>query len=62
MSRWDNWICTIQQRRNAIHAFKYKDIGTKSELDEAIRQLLLFVKTINNRLPYPDEVYVPREY
>ena len=58
---WDNWICTIQQRRNAIHAFKFKHIGTKSELDEAIRQLLLFVKTINNRLPYPDAIYVPHE-
>ena len=59
---WDDWILLIQQRRNAIHAYKFKDIGTTEELHAALMRLLEFVRMINGRLPYPDELYVPREY
>ena len=59
---WDEWILVIQQRRNAIHAYKFKEIGTTEELHKALTRLLEFVRMINSRLPYPDEMYVPREY
>lgn len=59
---WEPWIRMVQQRRNAIHAFKARDIGTTEELHMALETLLEFVRSINERLPYPDQYYVPREY
>ena len=58
---WDKWVQRVQQRRNAIHAYKDRDIGTHSELLDDIRKYLVFLRYINIRLPYPDEMYVPRE-
>jgi hypothetical protein len=51
---WDPWIAKVQSRRNAIHAFKDKDIGTHAELLEDIRRYRSFLRGINQRLPYPD--------
>ncbi|MFA6362076.1 hypothetical protein [Methanoregula sp.] len=59
---WNTWIEKIQQRRNAIHAYQNRDIGTFDEFFEDIRQYLIFLQEINARLPYPDDIYVPREY
>ena len=58
---WDKWVQRVQQRRNAIHAYKDRDIGTHSELLDDIRKYLVFLRYINIRLPYPDEMYIPRE-
>jgi hypothetical protein len=58
---WDAWIQQIQQRRNAIHAYKDKDIGTFDEFFVDVRQYLTFLQEINLRLPYPEDVYRPRE-
>ena len=52
----------IQQRRNAIHAFQAKDIGSTADLHAAIPVLLQFIEDINKRLPYPDEQYIPRSH
>lgn len=59
---WETWVRMVQQRRNAIHAFKAKTIGSTDELHAALVKLLDFVNSINERLPYPDGHYVPREY
>ncbi|MCK9637770.1 MAG: hypothetical protein M0R41_15975 [Methylobacter tundripaludum] len=59
---WDEWILMVLQRRNAIHAYKHKDIGTSADLHASFHILLEFVRSINGRLPYPDDIYVPREY
>jgi len=58
---WDIWIFKIQQRRNAVHAFKSRDIGTFDEFFDDVRRYLIFLRYINSRLPYPDDIYVPRE-
>ena len=58
---WNAWILQIAQRRNAIHAFKAKDIGTSEELHAALRTLLSFIRDMNSMLPYPD-MYEPSEY
>jgi len=58
---WDAWILLVQQRRNAIHAFKAKTIGTSDEVHGALKKLLVFVRRINAQLPYPDDMYVPTE-
>ncbi|MCX5954696.1 MAG: hypothetical protein NTZ40_14685 [Cyanobacteria bacterium] len=58
---WDSWILLVQQRRNAIHAFKARPIGTSEELHESLRTLRAYVLEMNSRLPYPDQIYVPSE-
>lgn len=52
----------VQQRRNAIHAFKDRPIGDGSEFQSAVRSYLVFLRKINERLPYPDDVYAAREF
>lgn len=51
----------VQRRRNAIHAFKDQCIGDESEFQSAVRGYLRLLRVVNDRLPYPDDVYVPRE-
>ena len=58
---WDDWILLVQQRRNAIHAFQAKSLGDSAELHQTLQTLLSFVRMINFSLPYPDDLYVPRE-
>jgi hypothetical protein len=58
---WNPYVELVQHRRNAIHAFRARDIGTFAEWREELRRHLSFVRSINDRLPYPDAIYVPRE-
>lgn len=58
---WLDWILKIQQRRNAIHAFKDKDIGNIEEFHSELQNYLIFLRKVNNGLPYPDEMYMPFE-
>lgn len=58
---WNIWIQHIQQRRNAIHAYKNRDIGTFTEFFDDVRRYLEFIRYINSRLPYPDYMSVSRE-
>jgi len=60
--QWDSWILHIQQRRNAVHAFKNRDIGTLDEFYDDVRKYLEFLRYTNEKLPYPGEVYIPREF
>jgi hypothetical protein len=50
----------VQQRRNAIHAFKDRPIGTYAEF-EKLRGYLRMLRRIAKGLPYPDEMYIPLE-
>jgi len=56
---WDAWVLHIQQRRNAIHAYKHRDIGTIEELENDIRKYWQFLNDLDGRVPYPDEMYRP---
>jgi hypothetical protein len=58
---WDKWILHIQQRRNAVHAYKHRDIGNQKEFFEDVRKYHLFLEFINGSLPYPDENYSSSE-
>ncbi|NSY46542.1 hypothetical protein [Agrobacterium tumefaciens] len=51
----------VQQRRNTIHAFKDKPLGDDAEFQMAVTGYLLLLKGVNERLPYPDDIYAPRE-
>jgi len=58
---WDEWIHHLQNRRNFIHAYKCKDIGTFDEFFSNVRIYLKFLRYMNNRLPYPEDFYKPSE-
>lgn len=51
----------VQTRRNAIHAYKDRPIGSGAELHQAMRDYLDMLRSVNSRLPYPDDCYEPRE-
>ena len=54
-------VGNIQSKRNAIHAFKDKDIGTYNDLYLAVKDYLLVLRHIHFRLPYPEDYYMPLE-
>lgn len=58
---WLEWILKMQQRRNAIHAFKIREIGSLKEFHFELKNYLIFMRKINNTLPYPDMQYQPQE-
>ncbi len=58
---WDEWVSRVQRRRNAIHAFRNRDIGTFDDLYSDIRRYLALLRRINGQLPYPDDICEPRE-
>jgi hypothetical protein len=51
----------VQSRRNAIHAFKDRQIGTGPELHLAIKKYLTMLRATAHALPYPNDSYIPRE-
>lgn len=53
-SSWDTWLYSVQQRRNAIHSFRDRDLGTHKELLEDIRTYHRFIERIDKFFPYPD--------
>lgn len=56
-AEFDGWVQHIQCRRNALHAYQDKDIGSSEELQTYMRRYLDILRYVNFRLPYPDEVY-----
>jgi hypothetical protein len=57
----DKLVELVQQRRNATHAFKDRPIGDGAEFQEGVRSYLELLRTVARKLPYPDEIYKPRE-
>ena len=51
------WVDSIQKKRNAIHSFTYKDIGTPLDFLLDVDHLCEFVDMILNHLP-PVEDYI----
>lgn len=51
----------VQQRRNAIHAFRDRPTGDKAEFEEAVRSYLQMLRNVIARLPYPNDECVPSE-
>ena len=51
----------VQQRRNAIHAFRQRPLGTEAEWRTSVAAYLELVREVNGLLPYPDDGFEPRE-
>ena len=59
-AEWDSFVLNVQRKRNAIHAFEDRDIGTFDEFRQCICMYLKMINDFNLSLPYPDEVAEPR--
>jgi hypothetical protein len=53
-TNWNSYVHLVQQRRNAIHAFKHRNIGTFVEWQKNLRLHLSFIRDVSGRFPYPD--------
>lgn len=51
--KWFKWIEDIGYRRNAIHAYKDRDIGTFTDFFVQIRKYYQFLVDIDQSIPYP---------
>jgi hypothetical protein len=56
-SGWNPYVHLVQQRRNAIHAYRRRDIGTFAEWKKTLPLHLSFVRDVGGGLPYPDEQF-----
>lgn len=59
-AEWLTWVTEVQSRRNSLHAFEDKDIGTHGDFLAAVRKYLVFLRELDNSLPYPDGYGVVR--
>ncbi|WP_200901401.1 hypothetical protein [Paenibacillus sp. DMB20] len=50
---WNEWVLVVQQRRNAVHEFKTREIGDFGEFHKNVRRYLEFLQLITERLPRP---------
>lgn len=55
---WLPLVDLVQQRRDAIHAFKDRPLGDWKEFRKAVRTYLRFLEDINGTVPYPEESYI----
>lgn len=44
----------VQSRRNAIHAYKDRELGTVSEFRDSVRGYMEFLTDVDLSVPYPD--------
>jgi hypothetical protein len=49
----DALVQLVQDRRNAIHAFKDRPIGDGADFQDALRSYLQMLEAVDDRLPYP---------
>lgn len=51
--RWTGWAKRVQQRRNAIHFYKERNIGTFEEFLDDVRKYQALLREMDGQLPYP---------
>lgn len=49
--KYNDWIESIQHKRNGIHAFNYKDLGTNKELHSDFFVYLEFIEHLIDSMP-----------
>ncbi|WP_405279265.1 hypothetical protein [Cobetia sp. Ld8] len=51
---WIEYLSGVQLKRNAIHAYKHRDIGSVEDFHKSVSMYLEFLFHINDSLPYPE--------
>lgn len=54
---WADWMTLVRQRRNAIHAYQDREIGTFEEFWLSVARYRDFLLDLEGRVPYPDFFY-----
>ena len=54
---FDKWILSVLMKRNAIHSFNYREIGSADDFYDDIEKLYDFIELITDRVP-PVEDYI----
>lgn len=55
----NDWLIKIQMKRNAIHAYKDRDIEDFKSFKLQVNKYLSFLIDLLERIPYPDNYYGP---
>ena len=55
----NDWLLKIQMKRNAIHAYKDREIDNFNIFKLEVNNYLLFLIDLLERVPYPDDYYGP---
>ncbi|WP_027182925.1 hypothetical protein [Desulfovibrio inopinatus] len=51
---WSNFVGDVQKYRNAIHAYKDRELGDQGAFYSFVQKYYSFIKEVHSRLPYPD--------
>jgi hypothetical protein len=51
---WDGWLTMVRERRNAVHAFNHRELGTWDEYWQAVVRYADFVAGLDLQVPYPE--------
>lgn len=57
--RWTPWLDGLRRRRNAIHAFQDRDLGTWAEFHDGVEHYRNLLQDLDAQVPYPDEYAYP---
>jgi len=52
--KYDDWILEVQRRRNAIHAFRHRDIGNFDDFERSVRRYRDMLEELDAQAPYPE--------
>lgn len=55
----DEWLTRVQSKRNAIHAYKDRELEDFDFFREQVKKYLEFLMDLLRRVPYPDDIYGP---
>ncbi len=51
--KWVDYAHNVRKRRNAIHSYQDKEIGTFGDWDAACRDYLELIQQLDSQMPYP---------
>lgn len=55
----NDWLKEIQEKRNAIHAYRDREIEDFHSYRNQVKKYLSFLIDLLSRVPYPDDIYGP---
>jgi hypothetical protein len=55
----NDWLKEVQGKRNAIHAYRDRDIDDFHSFRHHVKKYLSFLIDLLGRVPYPDDIYGP---
>ncbi|MGB7581391.1 MAG: hypothetical protein WBL85_02945 [Sedimentisphaerales bacterium] len=59
--QWGIFVDLVRERRNAIHAYKNRSIGSFKEFAKAVIKYRSFLLAHEGNVPYPDEYAYPHD-